>query len=79
MSKNKIMSTITIHLKDKEEETLIQNLLQKMKISFEKEEEDDFELTEEMIEAIERGLQQDKSTAVDGRESLKRIRAKYGI
>ena len=72
------MSTITIHLKDKEEETLIQNLLQKMKISFEKE-EDDFELTEEMIEAIERGLQQDKSTAVDGRESLKRIRAKYGI
>lgn len=72
------MSTITIHLKDKEEEILIQNLLQKMKISFEKE-EDDFELTEEMIEAIERGLQQDKSTAVDGRESLKRIRAKYGI
>lgn len=72
------MSIITIHLRDKEEETLIQNLLQKMKITFEKE-DDDFELTDEMIEAIEIGLKQDKSTAIDGRESLKRIRAQYGI
>jgi hypothetical protein len=41
------MSTITIHLKNKEEETLMENLLKKMKISFEKN-EDDFELTDEM-------------------------------
>ena len=72
------MSTITIHLKDKEEETLMESLLKRMKISFEKNEED-FQMTDEMVEAIEVALKQDKSTAVDGKESLKRIRAKYGL
>ncbi|WP_294236286.1 DUF2683 family protein [uncultured Chryseobacterium sp.] len=65
------MSTITIHLKDKEEETFMENLLKKMKIRFEKQ-EDDFELTDEMIEAIETALKQDRSQYVDGKESLKR-------
>ena len=46
------MSTITIHLKNKEEETLMENLLKKMKISFEKD-EDDFELTDEMKSVID--------------------------
>ncbi|WP_378104197.1 DUF2683 family protein [Chryseobacterium sp. sg2396] len=72
------MSTITIHLKDKEEETFMENLLKKMKIRFEKQ-EDDFELTDEMIEAIETALKQDRSQYVDGKESLKRIREKYGL
>ncbi|WP_326981387.1 hypothetical protein VUJ46_14120 [Chryseobacterium sp. MYb264] len=72
------MSTITIHLKDKEEETLMENLLKRMKISFEKN-EDDFELTDEMKRVIDEALKQDRSTAVDGKESLKRIRAKYGL
>lgn len=72
------MSTITIHLKDKEEETLMENLLKRMKISFEKE-DDDFELTDEMIEAIETALKQDRSQYVDGKESLKRIREKHGL
>lgn len=72
------MSTITIHLKNKEEETLMENLLKKMKISFEKN-EDDFELTDEMIEAIETALKQDRSQYVDGKESLKRIREKHGL
>ncbi len=65
------MSTITIHLKDKEEETFMENLLKKMRIRFEKQ-EDDFELTDEMIEAIETALKQDRSQYVDGKESLKR-------
>lgn len=72
------MSTITIHLKDKEEETLMENLLKRMEINFEKN-EDDFDLTDEMIEAIETALKQDRSQYVDGKESLKRIREKHGL
>ncbi|WP_294271218.1 hypothetical protein [uncultured Chryseobacterium sp.] len=72
------MGTITIHLKNKEEETFMENLLQRMKISFEKN-EDDFELTDEMKRVIDEALKQDRSKAVDGKESLKRIRAKYGL
>ncbi|MFY1047950.1 hypothetical protein [Chryseobacterium sp. GP-SGM7] len=72
------MSTITIHLKNKEEETLMENLLKKMKISFEKNEED-FELTEEMKRVIDNALQQDRSQFVDAFESLKEISEKYGI
>ncbi|MDQ1098016.1 MULTISPECIES: hypothetical protein [Chryseobacterium] len=59
------MSTITIHLKNKEEETFMENLLQRTKISFEKNEDD--------------ALKQDRSETVDGKESLKRSRAKYGL
>ncbi|SHE87262.1 hypothetical protein [Chryseobacterium takakiae] len=72
------MSTIIIHLKDKEEETLMENLLKRMKINFEKN-EDDFELTDEMKSVIDEALKQDRSKAIDGKESLKRIRAKYGL
>lgn len=72
------MGTITIHLRNKEEETFMENLLQRMKISFEKN-DDDFELTDEMKRVIDEALKQDRSKAVDGKESLKRIRAKYGI
>ncbi len=76
--KYKDMSTITIHLKNKEEETLMENLLKKMKISFEKN-EDDFELTDEMKRVIDEALKQDRSKSVDAFESLKRISEKYGI
>lgn len=72
------MSTIIIHLKDKEEETLMENLLKRMRINFEKN-EDDFELTDEMKSVIDEALKQDRSKAIDGKESLKRIRAKYGL
>lgn len=72
------MSSITVHFKDKEEGTLIQNLLQKMKISFEKD-DDDLELTEEMKKVIDDALKQDRSQSVDAFESLKRISEKYGI
>jgi len=76
--KYKDMSTITIHLKDKEEETLMENLLKRMKISFEKN-EDDFELTEEMKRVIDEALEQDRSQFVDAFESLKKISEKHGI
>ena len=72
------MSTIIIHLKNKEEETLMENLLKKMKISFEKN-EDYFELTDEMKRVIDEALKQDRSQSVDAFESLKRISEKYGI
>lgn len=72
------MTQIIINLSNKEEETFVETFLKKMKISFEKN-EDDFEMTDEMVEAIEVALKQDKSKAVDGKESLKRIRSKYGL
>lgn len=72
------MSTITIHLRNKEEETLMGNLLKKMKISFEKN-EDDFELTDEMKRVIDEALKQDRSQSVDAFESLKKISEKHGI
>ncbi|MFC7347531.1 hypothetical protein ACFQO9_12450 [Chryseobacterium zhengzhouense] len=72
------MSTITIHLRNKEEETLMENLLKRMKISFEKN-EDDFELTDEMKRVIDEALKQDRSQSVDAFESLKKISEKHGI
>jgi len=72
------MTQIIINLSNKEEETFVETFLKKMKISFEKN-EDDFELTDEMKRVINEALKQDRSTAVDGKESLKRIRAKYGL
>lgn len=72
------MSTIIIHLKNKEEETLMENLLKRMKISFEKN-EDDIELTDEMKRVIDEALKQDRSQSVDAFESLKKISEKHGI
>jgi len=72
------MSTITIHFKNKEEETFMENLLQKMRISFEKNEED-FELTDKMRQIIDERLLDDENTYVDAEESLKKISEKYGI
>ncbi|MCS3867238.1 coproporphyrinogen III oxidase-like Fe-S oxidoreductase [Chryseobacterium ginsenosidimutans] len=72
------MSTITIHLKDKEEETLMESLLKRMKISFEKN-EDDFELTDGIKKMIDERLLEDKNTYVDAEESLRKISEKYGI
>lgn len=75
------MTQITIQLKDKEEENLIENLLKKMKIHFTKnnELEDEFELTDEMKKLLDERLKEDKSEAVDAWESLRKIRAKYGV
>jgi len=72
------MSTITIHLKDKEEETLIQNLLNKMKISFEKE-EDDLVLTDEMKRVIDERKAKNHEEFTPAREFLKKIKKEHGI
>ena len=73
------MTQITIQLKDKEEETFVETFLKKMKIHFEKNEDLDLELTEEMKRVIDERLKEDKSTAVDASESLRKIRSKYGL
>jgi len=73
------MTQITIQLKDKEEETFVETFLKKMKISFEKNDEDDFKLTDEMKRVIDERLLEDESTYVDAFESLKKIAAKHGI
>ncbi|WP_315053493.1 hypothetical protein [Chryseobacterium indoltheticum] len=72
------MTQIIINLNNKEEETFVETFLKKMKISFEKN-EDDFELTDEMKKVIDEALKQDKSKFVDAFESLKEISEKYGI
>ncbi len=72
------MTQIIINLNNKEEETFVETFLNRMKISFEKN-EDDFELTDEMKRVIDEALKQDRSQSVDAFESLKRISEKYGI
>jgi len=72
------MTQIIINLNNKEEETFVETFLKKMKISFEKN-EDDFELTDEMKRVIDEALKQDRSQSVDAFESLKKISKKYGI
>lgn len=73
------MTQITIQLKDKEEETFVETFLKKMKIRFEKNEDINLELTDEMKRVIDERLKEDKSTAVDASESLRKIRSKYGL
>ncbi|WP_294285768.1 hypothetical protein [uncultured Chryseobacterium sp.] len=72
------MTQIIINLNNKEEETFVETFLNRMKISFEKN-NDDFELTDEMKRVIDEALKQDRSQSVDAFESLKRISEKYGI
>lgn len=73
------MTQITIQINNKEEETFVETFLKKMKIRFEKNEDDDFELTDEMKKLIDERLKEDKSKAIDAGESLRKIRAKYGL
>ena len=75
------MTQITIQIKIKEEETFIETLLKKMQIQFQKSsnEKVDFELSEEMKQTLDERLMQDKNDAVNAWDSLKKIRAKYGV
>lgn len=73
------MTQITIQLKDKEEETFVETFLKKMKIRFEKDNEDDFELTDEMKRVIDEALKEDRSQFKDAFESLEEISRKHGI
>lgn len=75
------MRQITIQIKDAEEENLIESLLKKMKIKFQKEdsEMDDFELTIEMKRVIDEAKKQDPTTYRDAFEVLNEAREKYGL
>jgi hypothetical protein len=73
------MTQITIRLKNKEEETFVEAFLKKMKIRFEKKEDDDFELTDEMKRVVDEALKEDKSKFKDAFEVLEQISQKYGI
>lgn len=73
------MTQITIQLKDKEEETFVETFLKKMKIRFEKDNENDFELTDEMKKVIDEALKEDRSQFRDAFESLEEISKKHGI
>lgn len=56
MNKYIIMESIIIYPNTESEKTLLENLLKKMKISFEKKQDDQIVLTEEEIADIEEGL-----------------------
>lgn len=72
------MSTITIHLKDKEEETFMENLLKKMKIRFEKD-EDDFELTEEMKRLIDERKAKNHTEFTPAKDFFRKLKKDHGI
>lgn len=57
MNKYIIMESIIIYPNTESEKTLLENLLKKMKISFEKKQDDQIILTEEEIADIEEGLE----------------------
>lgn len=72
------MTQIIINLNNKDEEIFVETFLKKMKISFEKN-EDDFELTDEIRKVIDERLMEDENMYADAEESLKKISKKYGI
>ncbi len=57
LNKYIIMESIIIYPNTESEKTLLENLLKKMKISFEKKQDDQIILTEEEIADIEEGLE----------------------
>ena len=73
------MTQITIQLKNQEEVSLMEGLLYKMKIHFEKSEEDSFEFTDEMKRAVDEALKEDQSKFRDAFEVLDEISEKHGI
>ena len=72
------MTQIIINLNNKEEETFVETFLKKMKISFEKE-EDDFELTDEMKRVIDERKAKNHKEFTPAREFLKKIKKEHGI
>lgn len=70
----------TIQLKDYEEENLIESLLNRMKIFFSKEkEDDDFVFTDEMKRVVNERLKEDHSTYIDANVVMEDLDNKYGL
>jgi len=72
------MTQIIINLNNKEEETFVETFLTKMKISFEKN-EDDFELTDEMKKVIDQRKSKSHKEFTPARDFLKKIKKDHGI
>jgi len=72
------MTQIIINLSNKEEETFVETFLKKMKISFEKN-EDDFELTDEMKRVIDERKAKNHKEFTPAREFLKKVKEDNGI
>lgn len=72
------MTQIIINLNNKEEETFVETFLKKMKISFEKN-EDDFELTDEMKKVIDDRKSKNHQEFTPARDFLRKIKEDHGI
>lgn len=72
------MTQIIINLSNKEEEIFVETFLKKMKISFEKN-EDDFELTDEMKRMIDERKAKNHKEFTPAREFLKKVKEDNGI
>ncbi|OPC04371.1 hypothetical protein BAS10_14945 [Elizabethkingia meningoseptica] len=75
------MSELIIRPKDASELNLLENLLTKMKIPFEINEDikEDFILTKDMKELLDERLKEDEKTFTDAFESLKNLSEKHGL
>ena len=79
------MTQITIQLKDKEEETFVETFLKKMKIRFEKYNEDniaaeeDFIFTDEMKSMVDERKSKNHKEFKPAREFLDKVKKDYGI
>ncbi|MCL1677087.1 hypothetical protein [Elizabethkingia meningoseptica] len=75
------MSELIIRPKDASELNLLENLLTKMKIPFEINEDtnEDFILTKDMKELLDERLKEDEKTFTDAFKSLKNLSEKHGL
>jgi len=72
------MTQIIINLNNKEEETFVKTFLNRMKISFEKE-DNDFELTDEMKKVINERKAKNHKEFTSARDFLKKMKNDHGI
>lgn len=72
------MTQIIINLNSKEDETFVETFLNRMKISFEKN-EDDFELTDEMKKVIDERKARNHKDFTPARDFLKKMKNDHGI
>jgi hypothetical protein len=72
------MTQIIINLNNKEEEIFVETFLNRMKISFEKE-DNDFELTDEMKKVINERKAKNHKEFTSARDFLKKMKNDHGI
>jgi len=72
------MTQIIINLNNKEEEIFVETFLNRMKISFQKE-DNDFELTDEMKKVINERKAKNHKEFTSARDFLKKMKNDHGI